>query len=68
MASLRQISRALPDLGVNQEKISIAINALQLLLEELDEVEVKGRKKVDVLLGCMMATEDIIGDGGGVNG
>lgn len=69
MVTLKQLISALISLGVSVEKINEAINALTDVLIGLDEVEVKGRQKVDTLLGCMMAIEAIIGkDGGEVNG
>lgn len=69
MITLKQIIPALISLGVSAEHIDLAIAELRVLLAELDEVEVKGRQKVDTLLGCMMAIETIIGkDGGEVNG
>ena len=60
--SLKQLIPALVSLGVDKSKANEAIHALQDLLTELDEVEVKGRQKVDTLLGCMMAIEAIIGE------
>ena len=69
MITLKQIIPALISLGVSAEHIDLAIAELRGLLAELDEVKVKGRQKVDTLLGCMMAIESIIGkDGGEVNG
>lgn len=60
--SLKQLIPALISIGVRTENIYAAINELQNLLVELDEVEVKGRTNVDTLLGCMMAIEAIVGD------
>lgn len=69
MVSLKQLIPALISLGVSAELIEEAILKLQEMLTNLDEVEVKGRQKVDTLLGCMIAIEAIIGkDGGEVNG
>ena len=62
MITLKQIIPALQTLGVSTEHIEDAIAELRDLLAELDEVEVKGRTKVDTLLGCMMAIDAIIGD------
>ena len=62
--SLKQIVPALASVGVGAEHIEQAISELCALLAELDEVEVKGRNKVDTLLGCMMALEAIIGKEG----
>lgn len=61
--TLKQLIPALKSLGVNACQIDEAIGLLLQLLEELNEVEVKGRQKVDTLLGCMMAIENIIGEG-----
>lgn len=61
--SLKQLIPALINLGVDVEHINIAIDELTALLEALDDVEVKGRDRVDTLLGCMMAIEAIIGKG-----
>lgn len=61
MITLNQIIPALQTLGVSTEHIEDAIAELRDLLAELDEVEVKGRTKVDTLLGCMMALDAIIG-------
>lgn len=69
MVTLKQLIPALISLGVSVEKINEVINVLTDVLIGLDEVAVKGRQKVDTLLGCMMAIEAIIGkDGGEVNG
>ena len=69
MVSLKQLIPALISLGVSAELIEEAILKLQEMLTNLDEVEVKGRQKVDTLLGCMIAIEAIIGlEGGEVNG
>ena len=62
MITLKQIIPALISLGVSAEHIEDAIAELRGLLAELDEVEVKGRTKVDTLLGCMMAIDAIIGE------
>ena len=69
MITLKQLIPALISLDVSDEKVQDAINALLQLQGELDNVEVKGRIKVDTLLGCMMAVDAIIGkDGEDVNG
>lgn len=68
MISLRQLLPALISLGVDAEHINIAIAELTGLLAELDEIEVKGRQKVDTLLGCMMAIDAIIGKDGDDHG
>lgn len=60
--SLKQLIPALTTLGVSVEHIELAINELNTVLATLDEVEVKGRQKVDTLLGCMMAIDAIIGN------
>lgn len=60
--SLKQLIPALISLGVEETHIVEAMEALKALLSELEEVEVKGRQKVDTLLGCMMALEAIIGE------
>lgn len=62
--TLKQLIPALISIGVSAEHVELAINELLALLAELDEVEVKGRQKVDTLLGCMMAIEAIIGKDG----
>ncbi len=61
MVNLKQLIPALISLGVDGEHIEKAIAELNALLAKLDEVEVKGRQKVDTLLGCMLAIEAIIG-------
>lgn len=66
--SLNQIIPALACVGVSGEHIEQAISELRILLQELDEVEVKGRQNVDTLLGCMMAIEAIIGKDGESDG
>lgn len=60
MITLKQIIPALQTLGVSTEHIEAAMAELRGLLAELDEVEVKGRTKVDTLLGCMIALDAII--------
>lgn len=62
MITLKQIIPALKTLGVSAEHIEAAMAELRDILAELDEVEVKGRMKVDTLLGCMMAIDAIIGE------
>ncbi len=62
--TLKQLIPALIGLGVDAAHIDEAIVALSALLDELDEVKVKGRQKVDTLLGCMLAIEAIIGKEG----
>lgn len=64
MVSLLQLSPALETLGVRDEHINNAVIELRALLSKLDEVEVKGRQRVDTLLGCMLAIEAIIGKEG----
>ena len=59
--TLKQLIPALISLDVSVDHIESAIDELRGLLVELDEVEVKGRTKVDTLLGCMMAIDAIIG-------
>lgn len=61
MITLKQLIPALLNLGVDVEHINIAIDELTALLAALDDVEVKGRERVDTLLGCMMALDMIIG-------
>lgn len=61
MVSLKQLIPALAALGVGAEHIQKATDELYALLDELDEIEVKGRQNVDTLLGCMMALDAIIG-------
>ena len=64
MITLKQIIPALASVGVGAEHIEQAMKELHALLDELDEVEVKGRQNVDTLLGCMLALEAIIGKEG----
>ena len=69
MITLKRLIPALISLGVDETLVNEAIKYLREMLVQLDEVEVKGREKVDTLLGCMMAIEAIIGkDGENVNG
>lgn len=60
--TLKNIIAALETLGVDTQNINDAIISLKDLLAKLDEIEVKGRMKLDTLLGCMMAIEAIIGE------
>ena len=62
--TLHQLIPALESLGADTEHINIAIEELKAMLASLDDIEVKGRRSVDTLLGCMMAVEAIIGGGG----
>lgn len=62
MVTLKQIIAALAFLGISTEHIEIAIAEMKELLTDLDNVEVKGRQRVDTLLGCMMAIDAIIGN------
>ena len=62
MVTLKQLIPALISLGVSEHHIELVIAELNALLAELEEVEVKGRQKLDTLLGCMMAIEAIIGE------
>ena len=61
MVSLKNIIPALISLGVETQQVDDAIVSLGNMLLMLEDVEVKGRKKVDTLLGCMMCIEAIIG-------
>lgn len=60
--SLNKLICALKLLSVDYTKVNDAIASLSALQDELNDVEVKGRDKVDTLLGCMMAIEAIIGE------
>lgn len=62
--NLRNLIPSLLSVGADASKATEAIGLLKELLAQLDEVEVKGREKVDTLLGCMMAIESIIGKDG----
>ena len=69
MITLKQLVPALISLGADATLVTEAIKYLREMLEQLDNIEVKGREKVDTLLGCMMAIEAIIGkDGDDANG
>lgn len=46
------------------EKLKEAKEILESALQDMDGLTVAGRGVVDALLGCMMATEAIIGEGG----
>ena len=61
MITLNQLIPALISIGVSEQHIELAIAELRALLAELEEVEVKGRTKVDTMLGCMMAIDALIG-------
>ena len=61
MISLLKVKEALLEMGVDITHLEVAIAKLHEMQTALDEVEVKGRKSVDTLLGCMMAIEQIIG-------
>lgn len=65
MVTLFQLIPALKKLGVAETQVNDAIASLSALQGILDNVEVKGRDNVDTLLGCMMAIDAIIGQGGG---
>ncbi len=62
--TLKNIIAALVSLDIPTESIDRAVTAFEAMLQELDEVSVKGRKNVDTLLGCMMAIEAILGKDG----
>lgn len=67
MVSLRQIYSALDALPTPSvkdsalEQFSSAIDALEDALKSMDTLQVCTRDCVDTLLGCMIATEAIIG-------
>lgn len=65
--NLVNLIASLESMNIDAERAKNAIGELHGLLSELDEVEVKGRKNVDALLGCMMGIDMIIGkeDGNG---
>ena len=44
------------------EQLSYAMDAAKDALKSMDGLTVKGRENVDVLLGCMMAMDAIIGE------
>ena len=68
MVTLRQIYSAIDSLKCNGDKdaaleqLSSAIDALEDAVKSMEELTVKGRDNVDILLGCMMAIEAIIGE------
>jgi hypothetical protein len=64
MASLKQINEAIQNLNCEGDKPSLdnAINALNDVLNALDGLTVKGRDAVDVLAGCYICIEQIIGE------
>lgn len=62
MINLKQLIPALLMLGVSADHVNNAIDELNALLEELNNIEVKGRQSVDTLLGCMMAIDSIVGN------
>lgn len=62
--NLVNLIASLESMNIDAEHAKNAIGELHGLLSELDEVEVKGRKNVDTLLGCMIAIESIIGKDG----
>ena len=64
MASLKQIENALDNIEFEGEKpeFTEAVTNLQKILAALNELTVKGRENVDVLLGCMICIEQIIGE------
>lgn len=66
MASLKQIEVAIQNLNCEGEKPSMetAINALNDVLKALDDLTVKGRDAVDVLSGCYICIEQILGEDG----
>lgn len=71
MVTLKQICSALENLNVLGgdkdavlEKLNCAINAAEDALNSMEYLQVCTRGCVDTLLGCMMATEAIIGEDG----
>ncbi len=65
MITLKRIIPELEKLGVSVQHIDLAIAELRGLQAELECVEVKGRKNVDALLGCMLAIDAVIGEENG---
>lgn len=70
MASLNLIYSTLESLctlgGDKQpilDKLKDAQEILESALQDMDGLTVAGRSAVDALLGCMMATEAIVGEG-----
>lgn len=63
MISLKRLMDALATIDIDTSQVSEAVSALKRLQNSLEDVEVKGRQKVDTLLGCMIAIDSIIGEG-----
>lgn len=70
MYSLKQIHNAVDNITAFdgnkeevKEQLATAITALKDALCEMETLKVSGRFNVDTLLGCMMAVEQIIGEG-----
>ena len=69
MVSLFQIIQAIQDLDIVDgdknpviEQLSYAVDASRDALQSMDSLAVQGRESVDVLLGCMMAMDAVIGE------
>lgn len=70
MYSLKQIYNSLEsvtpidgDKNKAREQIASAITALKDSIDSMEELQISGRFNLDTLLGCMMAVEQIIGEG-----
>lgn len=69
--TLSNITYSLENLGLSDESIEkslVLINnakdELNKALQSMDEITVKGKEPMNVLLGCILAIEKIIGDKG----
>ena len=62
MISIYEIKTAMERDGIPTEELMQAIDHLENVLVELDSIQVSGRRKVENMLGCMMAIEQIIGE------
>lgn len=62
MVTLKQIKFTLQQLGVETDKVDIAMKTLEELSETLNGITVQGRDTIDQMLGCMMGIEQILGN------
>lgn len=66
--NIKNIRAAMRRMGVDTTRLDAAETAMREALAELESIPVKGRDQVDIMLGCMMAIEAMIGEEAGRDG
>lgn len=66
--NIKNIRAAMRRMDVDTTRLDAAETAMREALAELESIPVQGRDRVDIMLGCMMAIEAMIGEEAGGDG